>query len=52
MPRIPRNDQHNAFPYTALNLEWAWGQLSILPGSWQIFAIIGTMDMVFGEVDL
>ena len=50
LPRLHK-DQPAAFAFTELNLAWAKGQISKYPAGQRASAIIGTMDILFGEVD-
>ena len=51
MLRRLHKDQPASFAFTPANLAWAKGQISKHPAGRQAVAIIGTMDIVFGEVD-
>ena len=51
MLRRLHKDQPAAFAFTEMNLAWARGQISKYPEGRQASAIVGTMDIVFGEVD-
>ena len=51
MLRRLHKDQPAWFALTPANLEWARGQISKLPAGRQASAIIGTMDIVFSEVE-
>ena len=51
MLRRLHKDQPASLAFTPANLAWARGQISKLPEGRQASAIIGTMDIVFSEVD-
>ena len=45
------HDQPASFAFTPANQAWAEAQITKYPEGRQASAIIGTMDVVFGEID-